>query len=123
MLAAMKLILLTGFANAITTRSNSSLADAYSYYLPLGTSMPVGNRPSCSGCLKKTMAIYRSYASNTTQPLSRTYVAAAQQVNMACGPDWVSDAVETTSSASLARIASSATLLVPLLAGALMAFS
>ena len=113
----------SGFANAITVRSNASMADAYSYYLPLGQSMPVGNRPSCSDCLKKTMAIYRSYASNATQPLSTTYVAAAQQVNMACGPDWVSDVVEaTTSAASSSRLASSASLLVPFLATLLMLF-
>jgi hypothetical protein len=46
------------------------------------------------------MAIYRSYASNTTQPVSGTYVSAAQQVNMACGPEWVSDVVQTASAAS-----------------------
>ena len=111
---------LPGFANAITRRDNASLADAYSYLIPLGTTMPVGNRPSCSDCLKRTMAIYRSYASNDTQPLSRTYVSAAQQVNMACGPDWVSNVVEKASSGAPTTHFSTAGLLVPLLGAALM---
>jgi hypothetical protein len=98
-----------------------SLADAYSYYLPLGNTMPVGNRPSCSDCLKKSMAVYRSYASNTTQPLHDTYSSAAQQVNMACGPDWVSDVVEaSTSVATPSASAYSLGILLPVIAGALL---
>lgn len=97
-----------------------SLADAYSYYLPLGNTMPVGNRPSCSDCLKKSMAVYRSYASNTTQPLHDTYTTAAQQVNVACGPDWVSDVVEaSTSDATPFRSAYSLGVLLPLVVAAL----
>ncbi|KIW02664.1 uncharacterized protein PV09_06101 [Verruconis gallopava] len=105
------------FANAVAGRNNGSLADAYSYYLPLGTTMPVGTRPSCSDCLKRTMGIFRSYASNSTQPISTTYVSAAQQVNMACGPEWVSDVIQKTSDASIASL--SPWLWVPAFFGAL----
>ena len=95
-----------GFADAVTLRENASLADAYSYYLPLGTSMPVGTRPSCSDCLKRTMNIYRTYAANSTQPISRTYASAAQQVNMACGIEWVSDVIASSNDGGMLRPAS-----------------
>jgi hypothetical protein len=88
-----------GFANAITM-TNSSLSDAYPYYLPLGIDMPVGVRPSCSSCLKKTMNIFQAAASNTTQLASKTYVTAAQQIDLACGPDFVPETIEYKTSAS-----------------------
>jgi hypothetical protein len=69
------------------------------------------------------MAIYRSYASNETQPLSRTYSSAAQQVNMACGPDWVSNVIEKASSSASSLQHSSVALLLPLVAAALMMLS
>ncbi|KAF2427358.1 hypothetical protein EJ08DRAFT_593014 [Tothia fuscella] len=81
------------FASAITM-TNSSLSDAYPYYLPLGTDMPVGVRPTCGSCLRNTMSIFQSAASNTTQPASRTYMTAAEQVNVACGPDYVRASID-----------------------------
>jgi len=59
--------------------------------------MPVGTRPTCNSCLRETMNIFRTYAANKTQPLSSTYASAAQQINMACGPNYVADTVEQTS--------------------------
>jgi hypothetical protein len=108
-----------GFANAITM-TNSSLSDAYPYYLPLGTDMPVGVRPNCSPCLKRTMDIFQAAASNTTQPVSRTYITAAQQIDLACGPDFVPETIAYKASASPrstdSRIAFSPVLAIFLLA-------
>ena len=76
-----------GFANAITNAS--AVTDSYPYYLPLGVSLPGGARPSCSTCLQNTMSIFSSFAGNTTQPISRTYSNAAQQLEINCGPTFV----------------------------------
>lgn len=92
----------SGFANAITNNTNP--ADSYAYYLPLGTDMPGGSRPTCNQCLKDTMLIYTSFASNKTQPLSQTYVAAAQQVNIGCGPNFVNATVATTTSGGMSSV-------------------
>ncbi|KAI9775267.1 MAG: hypothetical protein M1839_001319 [Geoglossum umbratile] len=75
------------FANAITNTTNT--ADSYVYFLPLGITLPGGARPTCNSCLQSTMAIYAAFAGNTTQPLSGTYVSAAQQINIGCGPNFV----------------------------------
>jgi hypothetical protein len=40
------------------------------------------------------MTIFQGAASNQTQPVSRTYITAAQQINMACGPDYVPETIE-----------------------------
>jgi hypothetical protein len=45
------------------------------------------------------MNIFQAAASNTTQPISRTYLTAAQQINMACGPDYVRETIEYKNSA------------------------
>lgn len=109
----------SGFANAITM-TNSSLSDAYPYYLPLGTDMPVGVRPSCSPCLKNTMTIFQAAASNSTQPVSRTYITAAQQINLACGPEYVPESVEYKASSARGRSADSRAALSPILVILLM---
>jgi hypothetical protein len=102
--------------------TNSSLSDAYPYYLPLGTDMPVGVRPSCSSCLKKTMNIFQSAASNNTQLVSRTYITAAQQIDMACGPDFVPETIEYKASSSASRLyADSQVSFAPILTLLLMA--
>ncbi|KAF2205914.1 hypothetical protein GQ43DRAFT_361348 [Delitschia confertaspora ATCC 74209] len=75
------------FANAITNAS--AVTDSYPYYLPLGVTLPGGARPTCSTCLQDTMAIFSSFAGNTTQPISRTYSDAAQHIDMICGPTFV----------------------------------
>lgn len=50
------------------------------------------------------MNVFRTYAANKTQPLSTTYVAAAQQINMACGPEYVADTtIHTSTSLGVAQ--------------------
>ncbi|KAF2399521.1 hypothetical protein EJ06DRAFT_522411 [Trichodelitschia bisporula] len=81
------------FANAITLTNTTSLADAYPYYLALGTDLPGAVRPTCSNCLKNTMSIFAGAAGNQSQPISHTYRPAAEQINMGCGPGWVQESV------------------------------
>lgn len=75
------------YTNAVT--NFSSPTDAYVYYLPLGVSLPPGSMPTCSQCLKDTMATFGPIARNKSQPISITYAGAALQINMNCGPDFV----------------------------------
>ena len=62
--------------------------------------MPGAIRPTCDTCLKDTMNIFASTAQNRSQPISQTYVTAAQQVDLSCGPNWVQESVKSTKSAA-----------------------
>lgn len=75
------------FANAVS--NTSSPTDSYAYYLPIGQQMPGGSRPTCNSCLQQAMAIFSHYASNATQPISKTYTSAAQQLSISCGSTFV----------------------------------
>ncbi|KAF9698957.1 hypothetical protein EKO04_003083 [Ascochyta lentis] len=75
------------FANAVS--NSSSTTDSYPFYLPIGQELPGGARPTCNSCLQDTMAIYASFANNATQPLSKTYTSAAQQLSISCGSKFV----------------------------------
>ncbi|KAF2275895.1 uncharacterized protein EI97DRAFT_450694 [Westerdykella ornata] len=75
------------YANAVTNRS--AITDPYPYYLPLGVPLPGGTRATCNSCLQDVMAIFSSFAGNTTQPISQTYNGAAQQIGIACGTGFV----------------------------------
>ncbi|KAF2823573.1 hypothetical protein CC86DRAFT_457904 [Ophiobolus disseminans] len=75
------------FANAVT--NTTSTTDSYPYYLPVGQELPAGSRPTCNSCLQDAMAIYAQYGNNVTQPISKTYVSAAQQLSIACGRTFV----------------------------------
>ncbi|ORY08729.1 hypothetical protein BCR34DRAFT_488301 [Clohesyomyces aquaticus] len=75
------------YANAVT--NTTATGDAYPYYLPLGVTMPGGARPTCNTCLQDAMAIFSSFAGNQTQPISKTYNAAAQQIDLGCGPTFI----------------------------------
>jgi hypothetical protein len=104
------------FANAIT--NVSSIADSYPYFLPLGMPLTPGTRPSCSACLKNTMQVFAVGARNSSQLISKTYSQAAEQLNMACGVDWLQVNVPISSSATKFSIsrAALATLLPAMLA-------
>ena len=89
------------FANAITNASAPS--SSYVYYLPLGVQLPGGTQPTCDTCLQNTMAIFATFASNSSQPLSTDYGTAAQQVDMSCGPRFVESSVQMTSGSGFVR--------------------
>lgn len=85
------------FANAVTNASAPT--SSYIYYLPLGVQLPAGTQPACNTCLKNTMAVFASAASNNSVPLSGDYTSAAQQVDLTCGPTFVEASVERTNAA------------------------
>ncbi|KAF2856909.1 hypothetical protein T440DRAFT_13228 [Plenodomus tracheiphilus IPT5] len=75
------------FANAVS--NTSSPTDSYAYYLPIGQEMPGGSRPTCNSCLQQAMGVFSHYANNVTQPVSKTYTSAAQQLSISCGSTFV----------------------------------
>ena len=75
------------FADAVS--NTSSPGDAYPYYLPIGQELPGGSRPSCNSCLQQVMGVFAFYSNNATQPISKTYTSAAQQISIACGAKFV----------------------------------
>lgn len=87
------------FANAVTNASAPS--SSYIYYLPLGVSLPGGTQPTCDTCLQNTMRTFAAYATNSSQPLSADYSAAAEQVDMICGPRFAESAVQTGAAPSI----------------------
>ena len=88
------------FADAIT--NSTSPTDSYIYHLPLNTSLPGGSQPTCNTCLKSTMAIFSAASSDRSSAIAQTYLTAAQQINVQCGPNFVnaSLAAEIKSSGS-----------------------
>ncbi|KAG5302946.1 hypothetical protein I7I50_02578 [Histoplasma capsulatum G186AR] len=84
------------FSDAITNTSNPS--NSYVYFLPLNMALPGSSRPTCNKCLQATMQTFSLAATNDNQPISKTYLAAAQQINIGCGPSFVVAAVKLGSS-------------------------
>ena len=79
------------FSDAITNTSNPS--DVYPYYTALGLALPASAKPTCSKCLQDTMSVYASSAPIQAQPVSGTYVNAAQQIDLSCGSQFVNASV------------------------------
>ncbi|KAL8830482.1 MAG: hypothetical protein Q9191_001413 [Dirinaria sp. TL-2023a] len=79
------------FVDAVTNMSNPS--DSYVYYLPLGMPLPSGSILTCSSCLKETMGIFNIAAGNKSQPVNTDYSAAAQMINLGCGPGFVNQTI------------------------------
>ncbi|OJD24403.1 hypothetical protein ACJ73_04241 [Blastomyces percursus] len=80
------------FSDAISNATNPS--NAFIYYLPLGMSLPGSSRPTCNKCLQATMQTFSNAATTDNQPISRTYLPAANQINIECGPSFVVTAVK-----------------------------
>lgn len=79
------------FANAIT--NTSSPADSYIYFLPLNVSLVGGSQPTCDACLHNTMAVFEAASADRSQAVATTYVSAAMQVNVHCGPTYVNSSL------------------------------
>ena len=86
------------FASAVT--NSTSPSDSYIYYLPLGVNLPGGSQPTCSGCLKGTMAILEEAAGNKSQPIAGDYASAAQVIDLGCGPNFVNTSIPQGAAAS-----------------------
>jgi hypothetical protein len=91
------------FADAITNATNP--ADSYIYFLPLNTTLVGGSQPTCSTCLKQTMAVFEAATSDRSSALAFDYVSAAMQVNVNCGPSFVNSslAAAATSGAQVSQ--------------------
>ncbi|KAI9817829.1 MAG: hypothetical protein M1827_000948 [Pycnora praestabilis] len=87
------------FADAITNTSSPS--DSYTYYLPLGVSLPGASSPTCNTCLQNTMAVFDEAAANKSQPVSAVYAAAAQQMDIKCGPTYINATVPKATGAAV----------------------
>lgn len=94
------------FANAVTNLSSPT--DSYVYYLPLGIPLPAGSLPTCDTCLKEVMDVFAAAASNKSQPLSRDYVNAAQQINQHCGPSFVNGTIPNVGASGNGQTSSAA---------------
>lgn len=98
----------------LSALANSSLpnsqADYNLYFIPFGTGLPSGSRPSCSDCNAELMATYAQYGSlDGTIPLAQTFNSAKDLVNIACGPSFIS-ASETVAAASGPAVTSTTSL-------------
>lgn len=71
------------FTDAITNQLNPS--DSYPYYTAVGLNLPAGSHPTCSKCLQDTMSIFAGYAKDTNQPLAKTYINTAEEIDVGCG--------------------------------------
>ncbi|EEP81864.1 predicted protein [Uncinocarpus reesii 1704] len=97
--------------------SEETTGNTFVYHLALGTSLPGGSRPVCNKCLQATMEVYSRGAGFKEQPLSQTYKQAAQQINIGCGPGFVSESVPNAASVSASLpLRALSYLTVPLLA-------
>ncbi|KAF3150853.1 hypothetical protein TWF569_004392 [Orbilia oligospora] len=96
----------TGFcyADAVTNSTNS--ADTYVYLMPLGIPIPGGAQLTCSTCLQKTMRIFSAAAVNNSLPISSTYAAGANLINLGCGPNFVNTTVAEAQLGSAAPLSS-----------------
>jgi len=91
------------FADAITNASNPT--DSYIYFLPLNTSLVGGSQPTCDSCLQNTMAVFEAASSDRSGALASTYVSAASQVNVNCGPGFVNASLaEAVDSAAVSNL-------------------
>lgn len=76
------------FADAVTNASSPT--DSYIYYLPLNIALPGGSQPTCDACLQNTMTVFQQAGAQKDSALANDYEAAATQVNLQCGPGFVS---------------------------------
>jgi hypothetical protein len=83
------------FSKAVSTSNNS--ADIYPYLTAIGLNMPAGSKPTCSACLKQTMAIYPEYAVRAEHPLAETYLSCAKMVDDTCGQSFADLGVQVGS--------------------------
>ncbi|KAK0621492.1 hypothetical protein B0T17DRAFT_494094 [Bombardia bombarda] len=91
------------FAETVT----SNLSNVYIYFLPFNMSLANNPVPTCNSCLQNVMSVYHSATANRKQFIANTYVAAANNININCGPDFVNQtlAAEVVSSNGLQGLA------------------
>lgn len=81
------------FADAVT--NSTSPDDGFVYFLPLNGSFPTDGKPTCTTCLKDTMAVFSGAeaggkdAKGANAALAYTYAPASQRINSQCGAGFV----------------------------------
>ncbi|WEW58763.1 hypothetical protein PRK78_004231 [Emydomyces testavorans] len=96
--------------------SENTVGNTFVYHLALGSPLPGSTRPECNKCLEATMKVYSEGAGVQQQPLSQTYKSAAQQINIGCGPSFVSEVVKTGAAGTLVLPSHTLYVLLPLIA-------
>jgi len=87
------------FSRSATNSTNA--ADYYVYFLALGMALPASSRPTCNQCLQNTMQVFENEAQYVGQPLTQTYIPAAEQINLGCGPNFANTSVLVGSKAAI----------------------
>ncbi|KAJ2988053.1 hypothetical protein NUW58_g4177 [Xylaria curta] len=109
------------FASAVTNRTTTS--NAYLYYLPFNSTLPVDIYPACGSCTQQTMGIYQAATSNRKAEIANTYPRAAEQINSMCGNNFVNTSlaavVDSGTTTSLYPTSSSSLLLLSFLSVAI----
>jgi len=81
------------FSDAILNQTNP--VDFYTYYTAIGMTLPPAVHPTCNKCLHDTMEIFANYAGTDNQPLAKTYLACANQIDASCGAGFVATNIKT----------------------------
>jgi hypothetical protein len=81
------------FSDAILNRTNPT--DFYPYYTAVGMILPPAVHPTCNQCLHDTMEVFAGYAGTDNQPLAKTYLACANQIDATCGTGFVATNIKT----------------------------
>ncbi|KAL5622291.1 hypothetical protein BROUX41_006236 [Berkeleyomyces rouxiae] len=74
------------YADAVT---NKTTGNAYTYFMPLNSSLPLTAEPACTQCLQQTMAVFQTFTNDASQPLAYNYGPAAKVINSVCGSGFV----------------------------------
>lgn len=82
------------FAEAAAETTASEL---YFWYLPEGTALPSGTQTSCDSCTQDLLAVYATYATDSTLKISDTFAAAREVAVSACGTDFAPFVAAATS--------------------------
>ncbi|KEF63812.1 uncharacterized protein A1O9_01790 [Exophiala aquamarina CBS 119918] len=114
------------FSDAVLNQTNP--VDFYTYYTAIGMTMPPAVHPTCNQCLHDTMEIFASYAGTDNQPLAKTYLSCANQIDATCGVGFVATNIKTgtvaapgeKSAASLPRMSVMTTGLAAMIAALLI---
>ncbi|KAJ9302400.1 hypothetical protein DTO271G3_1266 [Paecilomyces variotii] len=73
--------------------NSTSITDYSIYFLPLGMNLPASGRATCNACLEATMQVFSEASESEGQPLTKTYIPAAEQLNLGCGPNYINTTI------------------------------
>ncbi|KAJ6080448.1 hypothetical protein N7467_010201 [Penicillium canescens] len=91
--------------------SNSSAPDDYNvYFMPIGSALSAGAKPTCSQCLQATMDLFARWAKKDGQSLDTTYLPSARIINAHCGAGFANTNVTVGSN----QVTAGAGLTIPL---------